>query len=46
MVRVLVFTMIIVVAIDMWRHSAIGRRKLSRLRLAFTGYWWYWFWKI
>jgi hypothetical protein len=28
-VRVLVFT---VVEIDMWRHSAIGRRKLRRLR--------------
>jgi hypothetical protein len=33
-VRVLVFTVIIVVAIDMWRHSAIGRRKLRRLGLA------------
>jgi hypothetical protein len=32
-VRVLVFTVITVVAIDMWRHSAIGRRKLRRLRL-------------
>jgi hypothetical protein len=29
-VRVLVFT---VVEMDMWRHSAIGRRKLKRLRL-------------
>jgi hypothetical protein len=32
-VRVLVFTMIIVVAVTMWRHSAIGRRKLRRLKL-------------
>jgi hypothetical protein len=33
-VRVLVFTVIIVVTIDMWRHSATGRRKVRRLRLA------------
>jgi hypothetical protein len=33
-VRVVVFTVITVVTIDMWRHSAIGRRKLRRLRLA------------
>jgi hypothetical protein len=33
MVIVLVFTVITVVAVDMWRHSAIGRRKLRRLRL-------------
>jgi hypothetical protein len=32
--RVLVFTVITVVVIDMWRHSAIGRRNLRRLRLA------------
>jgi hypothetical protein len=33
--RVLVFTMITVVEMDMWRHSAIVRRKLRlRLRLA------------
>jgi hypothetical protein len=31
--RVLVFTVIIVVKIGMWRHSAIGRRKLRRFRL-------------
>jgi hypothetical protein len=30
-VRVLVFT---VVEMDMWKHSAIGRRKLRRLKLA------------
>jgi hypothetical protein len=34
MVRVVIFTVITVVAMDMWRHSAIGRRKLRRLRLA------------
>jgi hypothetical protein len=28
-----VFTVNTVVAMDMWRHSAIGRRKLRRLRL-------------
>jgi hypothetical protein len=33
-VRVLVFTVIAVVEMDMWRHSAIGRTKLRRLRLA------------
>jgi hypothetical protein len=33
-VRVLVFIVIIVVENDMWRHSATGRRKLRRLRLA------------
>jgi hypothetical protein len=33
-VRVLVFIVIIVVGMDMWRHFAIGRRKLRRLRLA------------
>jgi hypothetical protein len=27
-VRVVVFTMIIVVTMDMWRHFAIGRRKV------------------
>jgi hypothetical protein len=32
-VRVLVFTVITVVEMDMWRHSAIGRGKLRRLRL-------------
>jgi hypothetical protein len=32
--RVLVFTVITVVKMDMWRHSAIGRRKVRRLRLA------------
>jgi hypothetical protein len=32
-VRVLDFTVIMVVTMDMWRHSAIGRRKLRRLRL-------------
>jgi hypothetical protein len=32
-VRVLVFAVIIVVMMDMWRHSATGRRKLRRLRL-------------
>jgi hypothetical protein len=31
MVRVVVFT---VVMMDMWRHSAIGRRNLRRFRLA------------
>jgi hypothetical protein len=34
MVRVVVFTVIAVVTMDMWRHSATGRRKLRRLRLA------------
>jgi hypothetical protein len=34
MVRVVVFIVITVVAMDMWRHSATGRRKLRRLRLA------------
>jgi hypothetical protein len=34
MVRVVVFTVITVVAMDMWMHSATGRRKLRRLRLA------------
>jgi hypothetical protein len=33
MVRVVVFIMITVVAMDMWRHSATGRRKLKKLRL-------------
>jgi hypothetical protein len=33
MVRVLVFIVITVVAMDMWRHSATGRRKPERLRL-------------
>jgi hypothetical protein len=33
-VRVLVLTVITVVAMDMWKDSAIGRRKLRRLRLA------------
>jgi hypothetical protein len=28
MVRVVVFIVLTVVAMDMWRHSAIGRRKL------------------
>jgi hypothetical protein len=32
-VRVLVFTVIIVAEMDMWRHSATGRGKLRRLRL-------------
>jgi hypothetical protein len=32
-VRVVVFTEITVVMIDKWRHSAIGRIKLRRLRL-------------
>jgi hypothetical protein len=32
-VRVLVFTVITVVEMDMWRHSTTGRRKLRRLRL-------------
>jgi hypothetical protein len=32
-VRVLVFTVITVVAIDMWNHSAERRRKLRWLRL-------------
>jgi hypothetical protein len=32
-VRVVVFTVITIVVMDMWRHSAIGRRKLRRLRL-------------
>jgi hypothetical protein len=33
-VRVVVFTVITMVVMDMWRHSATGRRKLRRLRLA------------
>jgi hypothetical protein len=33
MVRVLVFTMINVVEMDMWRPSATGRGKLRRLKL-------------
>jgi hypothetical protein len=32
-VRVLVFTVITVVAMDMGRYSSIGRRKLRRLSL-------------
>jgi hypothetical protein len=32
-VRVVVFIVTIVVTMDMWRHSALGRRKLRRLRL-------------
>jgi hypothetical protein len=32
-VRVLVFNVTIVVAINMWMHSATGRRKLRRLKL-------------
>jgi hypothetical protein len=32
-VRVVVFIVITVVTMDMWRHSATGRRKLRRLRL-------------
>jgi hypothetical protein len=31
--RVLIYTVITVVEMDMWRHSAIGRRKLRRLIL-------------
>jgi hypothetical protein len=34
MVRMLVFIVITVVEMDMWMHSATGRRKLRRLRLA------------
>jgi hypothetical protein len=34
MMRVLVFTMITVVEMDMWKHFATRRRKLRRLRLA------------
>jgi hypothetical protein len=33
-VRVVGFTMITVVTMDVWRHSAIERKKLRRLRLA------------
>jgi hypothetical protein len=33
-VRVVVFIVITVVAMDMWRRSATGRRKLRKLRLA------------
>jgi hypothetical protein len=33
-VRVLVFIVLIVVEMDMWRHSATGRRKFKRLTLA------------
>jgi hypothetical protein len=33
-VRVVVFIVLTVVAMDMWRCSAIGRRKLIKLRLA------------
>jgi hypothetical protein len=32
-VRVVVFIVITVVTMDMWRHSATGRRKLKKLRL-------------
>jgi hypothetical protein len=32
-VRVLVFIVLIVVEMDMWRHSATGRRKFKRLTL-------------
>jgi hypothetical protein len=32
-VRVVIFTVITVVAMDMWRHFATGRRKSRRLRL-------------
>jgi hypothetical protein len=34
MMRVLVFTVIIVADMDMWRSFAIGRGKLRRLKLA------------
>jgi hypothetical protein len=44
MVRVVVFIVLTVVTMDMWRRSATGRRKLSLA--IFTGYWWYWFWRI
>jgi hypothetical protein len=33
MVRVVVFNVIIVVMMDMWRHSITGRRKLIMFRL-------------
>jgi hypothetical protein len=33
MVRVVVFIVITVIAMDMWRRSATGRRKLRKLRL-------------
>jgi hypothetical protein len=33
LVRVVVFIVLTVVAIDMWRHSATGRRNLIKLRL-------------
>jgi hypothetical protein len=32
-VRVVIFIVISVVTMDIWRHSATGRRKLRRLRL-------------
>jgi hypothetical protein len=43
MVRVLVFTVITVVKMDMWRPSIIVTGKLKRLglSLSFIGYWWY-----
>jgi hypothetical protein len=34
MVRVLVFTVITMVEMDMWGHCTTGRGKLRRLRLA------------
>jgi hypothetical protein len=33
MVRVVVFIVITVIAMDMWRRSATGRRKLRKLKL-------------
>jgi hypothetical protein len=44
MVRVLIFTVITVIEMDMWRHSTTGRRKLRLTVL--HGYWWYLFWRI
>jgi hypothetical protein len=47
MVRVVVFIMLTVVMMDMWRSSATGRRKLRKLWLAVLHrVLWYWFWRI
>jgi hypothetical protein len=42
MVRVLIFVVITVIEMDMWKPSATGRGKLRRPRLAVLHWdWWY-----
>jgi hypothetical protein len=46
-VRVVIFTMITVVAMDMWRHFATEEERAEGSGSPFfIGYWWYWFCRI